>query len=169
MSFRTSLQKASVPVVIGFLVLAATAMVWSVMRAVDTSPKVPTAAFTTDDGRTVFYDTGSKQTPFLHDGKKAVVAHMFKVGDAQPYAGWLECYTDAAAAALQRTSAAKPGSPESFLTPAEQSAVADGRQYKFPGDKEWKPFHTMDLASIVRDVTDRGKAKGGKEPVSCDE
>ncbi|HZZ43950.1 MAG TPA: hypothetical protein VFE58_13520 [Tepidisphaeraceae bacterium] len=58
--------------------------------------------FTDDDGQTTFPDCAAKPSPFNHNGKEAVRAHMFRCGRVK-FIGYLERYSKKSLASIEKT------------------------------------------------------------------
>lgn len=159
------------PVVIGvFVTIALGVLAWTIWQAANQGPhaNIPKVAYTTDDGKSFFYAVGDRVAPFDHDGKPAVIGHLYRIGEGEPFVGWLEKYTDASAPIMRRTMAAKPKSPESLMTSAEMGIVGKGRVYKLPGDGEWKTIGMMGTAPAEQEAMARVAKAKGQTPSACD-
>ena len=170
MNLREKVARQS-PALIGvFVVIAVAAMAWAVWRNAGQGPdnQPPKVAYTTDDGKTFFYASGDHIAPFDSGGKMAVIGHLFRVDNGQPFVGWMEKYTDGSAPIVRRTMAAKPKSPESLMTSAEMGIVSNGRVYKMPGEAEWKQFGNLGTGPVEQEVMGRESKARGQAVTACD-
>jgi hypothetical protein len=89
------------------------------------------AFFSVDDGQTWFEGDASKIPPFQHEGKEAVIAHVFEC-NGKRFVNHLERYTPQGRKLMEdATAATKAGKP---LPPATGSSSPE---IKKPGAKEW--------------------------------
>jgi hypothetical protein len=93
-----------------------------------TTPTGPKAWYTADDGASFFADDAGKVVPYTKDGKTVVRAHRFTCRGHE-IGGYLEKYTDEAAAALNNN-------PDNNK---RASLMTEGKYklYKKPGEGEW--------------------------------
>src|ERR1041384_2844291 len=58
--------------------------------------------YSDDDGKTYFVDDIGKIVPYLHNGKPAVLAHVYQCeGSKEKFVGYLQKYTDQVRAQLE--------------------------------------------------------------------
>lgn len=110
-------------------------LIFSWRRSMPQAAEVPDAYYSDDDGATYFGDIANRIPPFDHQGKAAVSADVYRRTDGTAFVGYLERYTDTAAALVTRVRTPGQRTP---LTLDEQFAILDGKQFKKPGEKEWK-------------------------------
>ena len=117
--------------------VGAIALVVSMRSASGPSASVPQYYYTNDDGKTYFRDSAERITPFDHDGKPAVRAHVFKAKDGHIFVAWMERNTEKAAAVLRRL---RPeGKPPVPASQADIAAMAQGGEYRKVADPKWVP------------------------------
>ncbi|MFI5378261.1 MAG: hypothetical protein ACHRHE_03050 [Tepidisphaerales bacterium] len=103
--------------------------------------------YSDDDGANYFKDSLTKIPPFKHDGRDAVVAHVFKGAKGKPFVGFLEKYTDQGRDKKAEIMADKahPQRLRSELYPLEQSQ----KLVKKPGaGNPW--VSTLDAAAAAK-------------------
>ncbi|HEX2972364.1 MAG TPA: hypothetical protein VHP11_08520 [Tepidisphaeraceae bacterium] len=104
MGFRDTLNKNPQAVMIGTIaitVLALLLVVWQLWPA--SSSAVSKAYFTIDDGKTFFVDDIYKIPPFKYQGKDAVRAHVYRVGEKGPMTvEWMEKFTPELKAKIEK-------------------------------------------------------------------
>jgi len=93
--------------------------------------------FSVDDGKTWFADDASKIPPFEKDGKRAVLAHVYRCADGTEFVNHLERFTPEAKQALERANAPDPTGKGRPDRSAVQGAYMAGREVKRPGDAKW--------------------------------
>ena len=138
-TFNNNLGRAGVVVAGGLLLVGLAVIVFSQTRG----PAAPgggstRAFFTIDDGKTWFTDDAAKLPPFTKDGKQAVRAYVFRSAKGAEFVNHLERFKPEAKRVLEEASKAQPdskGPPKNL--PALQSAYANGREVKRPGDTAW--------------------------------
>jgi len=109
------------------------------------------AFFTTDDGKTWFKDEMTKPFPFDHDGAPAYRVNVFRCGDGQPFAGYLECLPS------ELVDAVNSAGPSWVARYAKLQTVSDQILVKKPGDAEWtKPRQKKEYARIIKPVCPDG-------------
>lgn len=94
------------------------------------------AYFTDDDGVTTFADDALKVPPFDHNGKQAVRARVFKLGD-KPVVNHLERYTPDGKKKLEELYTNKRAMNDPT---AMEPILRTGFEVKAPGAKEWVKF-----------------------------
>lgn len=139
MGIRETLNKnqKATAIAVGAITVVAIALIINSMLP-DRVPPPPTKAFyTDDDGKTFFEDAIGKVSPFLHNGKPAVRAHVYVCeGSKEKFVGYVEQFLPQAHDELERM-AADPNiparNPDRFLLEER------GRMIKKPGDppKNW--------------------------------
>lgn len=103
--------------------------------------------YTTDDGKTWFKDSNRKVAPFQHDGKEAVVAHLFKC-DGQTFVGYMTRYKPKGKRMLEEFRAAEDrGEP---MDDTKLSGIDWQLEYKRPGGKQWTSelHHITDIMMV---------------------
>jgi hypothetical protein len=121
----------------------------------------PRAYYTDDDGATYFADAADKVTPFDHNGKQAVLAHVFSCdGGSNKFVGWLERFSPEG----------KKKQAEFAKNPAATPEIlAMLKEVKPPktGDKDWVNVATTRAAQIQTPRCPGGKP-GDPIPVMPD-
>jgi hypothetical protein len=102
------------------VVLAIVYIFWSNKGGQNEFKPVTQYYYTVDDGKTLFADSKDKIVPFMKDGKEAVKARVFRCGSkGKPQTAWLEKYTPAGKAEMEKYAAQnQPGQPRG-RNPAE--------------------------------------------------
>jgi hypothetical protein len=100
---------------------------------------LPTAYFTTDDGKTYFVAGMENVPPFEHNGQMAVRAYVFRCGSAKPFVAYVERYVPEAHKAMV----------ENRATPQHQIG---GRELKRPGETAWVKSSNRKAAAAIADV-----------------
>lgn len=127
-----------------------------------TTATSPTQFYTTDDGITWFADDSKRLPPFEHEGRQAVIAHVFRCG-SKLFVAYLERFTPEAQRIIsnveQAARQAKPGDrPPPELAQVE-SAQRFGREVKRPGDKKWVAINHPEAGKIMNVICpDTGQA-----------
>jgi len=96
---------------------------------------IPTQSyFTDDDGATYYADDIKIIPPYLHNGKTAVSAYVFKCKDGAPFVGYLEAFTPDSKKILE-SALTNPG----MGGPSILMARSEGCLLKAPltGDRTW--------------------------------
>src|SRR5580700_9286717 len=95
MGVRESMNKKPVLTSSITVAVVALAIVWLIYwhRLGQPPPMLHQLYYTDDDGKTLFADDMANLAPFAHDGKEAVLAHVFQIGTNPPFAAYLEKYT----------------------------------------------------------------------------
>jgi len=110
-------------IVIAIIVLALAAIVYEL------SPKKSvkfTAGyyFSDDDGKTFYEDAMSNLPPYQHDGKEAVIAHVYQIDSNPPFVAYLQKLT--------------PDMQKLLTTPGAPDVDPEtGTLLKRPGDTDW--------------------------------
>ena len=79
-------------------------------------PPIPTKGyFTTDNGATWFADSLNNVPPYMHDGKEAVRAYMYKCNDGKPFVAYLERYTPETKKAIEKARAAAKANSQNIM------------------------------------------------------
>lgn len=121
-------------IVVAAVILATT--FWPAKRA-----NLARAYYTVDDGKTWFADSAYRVAPFDHNGKAAVVAHVYNYADGKKeFCAYVAKFNDDAKAKLEAAIAAaqKAGKPpESVALWGDRSFMRDGVVVKKPGDATW--------------------------------
>lgn len=116
-------------------------------------PSAPAAAtrafFSDDDGKTWFVDDAAKIPPFVHGGKEAVRAYVYRSAKGKEFVNHLERYKPDAKALLE---AAARGDKSAGNVAAVQGAHTGGREVKRPGDAKWIPSSKFREASGILSV-----------------
>ncbi len=96
MGFRETMNRnpaITTGVTIGLIVIAIVLIVWQLLPSGGSVPSAEgrKAYYSDDDGKTWFEDDLLKVTPYTGpNGKEAVRAHVFKIGDGEPFVQYLE-------------------------------------------------------------------------------
>lgn len=102
------------------------------------------AYYSDDDGKTWFADSAFRVAPFDHNGKQAVVAHIYNyAGGSKEFCAYLAKFTPDAKAKLEAaiTDATKAGkSPDSVSLYADQGFMRSGVVVKKPGETAWMAY-----------------------------
>lgn len=123
--------------------VTAAALLWSVgnggLRAV--KPSNAKSWYTSDNGSTWFADDLSKLPPFEKDGKTVSRVYLYSCpGETKPFVGYLERFTPAGKAKLQkileRKGAPVPGSIEEIMTNEVEVAKPGTNTWVRPTDPE---------------------------------
>jgi hypothetical protein len=126
----------------------------SQMRNVQPAPtQVASAYFTVDDGKSFFVDDAGKVSPFDHDGKEAVLAHVFACKDGKRFVGYLERATNAHARdEIENAGRQLLEDGKHQAVPMPSSDVMDrirnNSEVKRPGDKVWVPVTSQNAGPI---------------------
>lgn len=130
---------------IAIIVAANVWLLWSTFGHSGPSGRREQLYFTTDDGATYFPDDASKLTPFDHDGKPAVRAHVYAVG-GKKWVAYLEQNTKRGREALDALRKGQAG-PEKL-----QGLILT--EVKKPGDTRWYTpndgKHYLDVITVVK-------------------
>jgi len=87
------------------------------------------AFYSDDDGQTFFIDDDTKLPPFLHDGKIAVRAAVYRTADGKLFVAYLQKFSDAQLKEIEAAIAAHPDEADHWR---------GGRtEVKKPGDSKW--------------------------------
>jgi hypothetical protein len=86
------------------------------------------AYFTTDDGATCFADDAAKLTPFDHNGKEAVQAHVYE-SNGKRWVAYLERYTPKARQMMEALE-------KNEISPNKLAGVIL-KEVKKPGQEKW--------------------------------
>jgi hypothetical protein len=135
---------------VGLFVLAALIVAgtfWPVKQA-----DLNRAYYSDDDGKTWFADSAYRVAPFDHNGKTAVVAHVYSYADgAKEFCAYLAQFTPEAKAKLEAAiaEAQKQGKPPGSVSLyADQTFMKSGVVVKKPGDTTWLAY-TDPMANAV--------------------
>lgn len=157
MDLRTLIDRRRRAVIVAALVAVAVAayFVARQFRTVSELSVIPIRDFySVDDGQSWFLDKIDRITPFDHDGKPAVLVHLFTCdGGKTRFVGYLERLPEHALELYRATyqGAVNPN-PE-----ADDIAVTVGRLVKRKGDKEWVPASDPRYLDVVQvDCPDGG-------------
>jgi hypothetical protein len=116
-------------------------VLWSSFGHASAAAKREQSFFTADDGKTWFAEDASKLTPFDHDGKEAVRAHVF-VSGGKKWVAYLERCTPEGRKAMEAVEK-NPGAT------AQMRGVAM-MEVKRPGETTWsRPTEGKKYADIV--------------------
>lgn len=120
----------SVGVTAAVILLVIGVIVWELLPQRNTAgSQVNQAFYSIDDGKTWFADDANKLPPFMHDGKPAVRAVVFRCGSGQPFVARLERYTEEG-----KKMAAE------VLKSRGRTNTASLLEVKKPGQRIWVPF-----------------------------
>lgn len=129
---------------LAIIVIAVAFIVYSYSQGGSSSVRQPTKAFfTVDDGKHWFTDDITKLPPFDHEGKEAVRVMLFRCGNGDPFAGYLERYTTEAKKQLEeaRSASTGPGGKAPARSPQDLASLAVtmkmGKEIKKPGEATW--------------------------------
>jgi len=132
---------ATVGVVVVLIALAVVSIVYQLRPPSDVALGPRKDFYTVDDGETWFVDDIDKITPFDHDGKPAVLVHLFTCdGGKARFVGYLEKLPDGAVEKYR----ARMNFPASATPEADDVAEMVGSLVKRKGEMEW-------VASIDRE------------------
>ncbi|HEV7299985.1 MAG TPA: hypothetical protein VGN72_11520 [Tepidisphaeraceae bacterium] len=111
--------------------------------------------FSVDDGKTWFPADAKNVPPFDHEGKPAVLAHVFDCGGTE-FVGYLERYTPQAREVVVASrnfdaTTADGSSPPAFAA-ALPRAQTEGRQLKRPGEKDWTSGSNLPAINQIMQV-----------------
>jgi hypothetical protein len=81
--------------------------------------------FSDDDGKSYYSDAMTNLAPYTHNGRDAVIAHVFQIGSNPPFIAYLEKFTDDMKAQMSQQ------------PPPDVDSDA-GTLVKRPGDKDWE-------------------------------
>jgi len=135
---RTTLSRHSLTVIAVLLLLVAAAVAFAMRDrlagAVPGQALVEQRFYTTDDGATWFKDTATRIPPFMYNGKEAVEAKVYRVGETGPeFVAYMTRYTPEAALLLER----EAKSPNSVDVMEREAARIGGIEVKRPGTSVW--------------------------------
>ena len=131
---------------VAIMAAAISFIVWRSLNRNNSTSKLPTTAyFSDDDGKTWFIDDAKKVPPFDHNGKSAYIAVLFKCSDGKPFVQRLEGYEPEAKKKIQ--AAIDSGKP---ALSAEYLFSNQGKMIKHPGDKAWAEIKEGDPASVTQ-------------------
>jgi hypothetical protein len=138
-------------VVIGVIVLALAWMVYWYSPKSTVKPNV-SLYFTDDDGKTFYADAMSNLPPYQHNGKEAVLAHVYQIGSNPPFIAYLEKLT--------------PDMQAILSTPSHPDVDSDtGTLVKRPGDADWELVTDSEGREIRRDIKPPAGQTGAPMPV----
>lgn len=146
-----------VGVVIGAVVLALIAAIWMGLRQVGHGPNLgaKTAFYSDDDGKTWFKDNAPLITPFDHDGKPALLAHVFRCKDKE-FVAYLE---KSGEQVVSRDSAAPAPVNGKDAAAAQRASAGIGAGFvKKPGAKDWVSRDNFRRAAAEMTVACEGVA-----------
>lgn len=144
MSLRHALNERPAPTLAICLALILGAAALLLVRSAHRAgiPAVPLAAmafYSDDDGRTSFVDGAKKLTPFLHNGKEAVRAYVYRCGRIT-IVGYLQRHTEYG---RRQNNALEMGSRPTF-------AAQPIYEVKRPGlDNGWVPADQANFARVL--------------------
>jgi len=140
---------------IALIVIAVVVIVWQLMPARGGSAGPTKAYYSVDDGKTWFADDYYCIPPYQHDGKEAVRAHVYQVGEGKAFVGWLEKYKDDVKPKLEKALAGKRQGP----LPAEFMDDSN-RMIKKPGAaNKWQVADFQIMSSLRNFQTPEGYAR----------
>jgi len=139
--------------VLAAIILIAGTLIASQLRGGPGASLAKQAYFTDDDGNSFFADDASKIPPFDHNGKEAVVAHVFSTGHDSPFVGYLE----RAVSSRGRDTIEK--AREQMIADAAKQAVPmpsselverirDNTEVKRPGSTKWILATSKEVAGV---------------------
>jgi hypothetical protein len=134
------------------IILAANGWVlWRSLAGSGSGGRREQAFFTTDDGATYFADDASKMTPFDHNGKPAVLAHVYQA-NGKRWVAYLEQYTPKARELMEAVQKQQIGS--------DKLAGVMLKEVKKPGQDHW--ITPADGKAYIELIT-VGDPNGGSE------
>ncbi len=136
------------------IILAANGwMLWRSFGNSASGGKTEQSFFTTDDGASYFAEDANKLTPFDHDGKEAVRAHVYAL-NGKKWVAYLERYTTKGRELMAAVEKGEIG-PEKL-----QGVML--KEVKKPGDTRWvTPSDGAPYVRVIRAAYPNG---GGEEP-----
>jgi len=149
MSVREALEQhkrwigvASVVVIVACLIAAR-----QTLRGEALSDAVTRVYFSDDDGKTYFADGIEKGVEFLHDGKQAYRAYVYRCESGKPFVAYLGRHSSSPSAT--RT-------PPDPRFPGKQEAGSGETEIKKPGDEKWVPLTGTNALAILRSLCPAG-------------
>jgi hypothetical protein len=123
--------------VLGVLLLAGSTVA-IIVQARNMGPKggVGDAYFTVDDGKTFFVGDRLKISPFEHEGKQAVRAHVFECGGKR-VVGYMSRFTPESIQVLNEAKASRASGKPPANIGKLQSLGTTGTEMKRPGSEKW--------------------------------
>ena len=110
------------------------ALIWISLQMFGSNrpPQSTKGYFTTDDGKNWFADSLDNLPPYMHEGKEAVRAYLYKCGDGKTFVAYLERYTPEAKKIIEKSRATLKANPQDIMAreSAFSMAVQNGREAK---------------------------------------
>lgn len=110
------------------------------------------AFYSDDDGKTWFADSAYRVAPFEHNGKTAVVAHVYNYADGKKeFCAYLAQFTPQAKAKLEAAiaEAQKQGKPPGSVgLYGDRTFMQNGVVVKKPGGTNWIPYNDPKAVEI---------------------
>lgn len=144
-------------IVAGLAVVIVVAVALTQMMGSSRAPEIGSGYYlTTDDGVSYINGSADDVPPVMIGGKAAVCAHLGKEQTSrETKVFYMHQFTPEAQAAVKKMKAGQP------LDAKESEAMARGRLFKKPGDKEWRTFQSVgEQEGWVRGI----KGSDGKTP-----
>jgi hypothetical protein len=144
MSIRQAInERPTIVLGVSLALIFAALLVWLLKGpSLNPMPSLPApdlAFYSDDDGQTLFVDDAKRLTPFVHDGKEAVRAYVYRCGRTR-FVGYLQRHTDFG---RRQSSAMAMGTRPTF---APQAIY----EIKRPGtENQWMPVDQKDYAKIL--------------------
>ncbi len=126
-------------IVIAIIVLALALVVYE-LSPKGAAPLRTGVYYSDDDGKTFYIDSMSNLPPYDHDGKQAVLAHVYHCGSNPPFVGFLQKYTDDMRERLAHPIAGDDVDPNT------------GTQVKRPGDTDWVMMGSHAGSQIIKNI-----------------
>lgn len=135
---------------VAFVLVGAAAIFFSLPARSAPTGNSRSAFYSVDDGKSWFADDLQKIPPFDKGGKPAVRAYVYRGANGTEFVHHLERYTPEAHAVMEELG--KPMSSGKGLPnfAAAQSASANGREVKRPGDSKWINASSREAAELLR-------------------
>jgi len=143
----------AVGLAISFIAIAIAMVVWQIGGSRQGTSNAGGIAsdqdyFSDDDGKSYFADSKTKFAPFMHNGKAAYLAGVFRCGEkGTPFVAYLGKYPDDV---RQRLEAELKGGSSAVRVGRIASA---GMLVKKPGQAKWVSPGEMDAYTKITDVT----------------
>lgn len=118
------------------------------------------AYYTVDDGQTWFKGDINQPTPFQHDGKEAVQAHVFEC-NGKKFVAYMTRHAPQAREAIEKFNAARSEGKKIDAELARGMAFAGmaGKEYKAPGGTKWlTQGNSAEVSKLTTPACDEGQA-----------
>lgn len=149
---------------VAFLAIGALAIFFAMPAHSQPTGNAHTAFYSVDDGKTWFADDLQKIPPFDKGGKPAVRAYVYRGANGTEFVHHLERYTPEAHAVMEELGKPMSGGKGLPNFAAAQSASANGREVKRPGDSKWINASSREAAELLRMKDPKGGSLSMVEP-----